>query len=461
MDTELDKELNRDGNFVFSRIDSRHYVRLLRISRQNPCNSILYNLETVAVKELHQTRYKALSYIWGHAHSASEIREIRIDNQAFHIRQNLFDFMAAAATRGESGLFFIDAICINQLDLEERQFQVQLMSRIYRCASEVIAWLGVPEADQLDNVEALSHARSHELAGWTARQWAGYRYLSHHRYWRRTWIVQEVLLASSITIWCGPFSPPLAIFSRGTREIPMPDTGGPLKAPSHLSSPAEILVTHRSRLVYRPCRDLLDQGTKVGTMEDMMTDLRSRNMTIETYQSRVPDVLYEIFLAFPVLECSDPRDRLYGLMGLLNDRSRAMIKPDYEKDLRYAFYQALKVGLEEIYHALGAAAFSKRDDGKQDAYLGYYSHIRDAFGMTEEDGMSVLRQVFSDLNLQSRLLDDMFNMQLQDQLPWRITEVNIFSGLKELGLDVEQDHKEESGRLLTFHQAQHRLFKRL
>lgn len=37
---------------------------------------------------------------------------------------------------------WIDAICINQMDLNERAQQVQLMAEIYRKASLVVVWLG-------------------------------------------------------------------------------------------------------------------------------------------------------------------------------------------------------------------------------------------------------------------------------------------------------------------------------
>lgn len=41
-----------------------------------------------------------------------------------------------------SGFFWVDAICINQEDLEERSAQVQIMPDIYSNASCVIVWLG-------------------------------------------------------------------------------------------------------------------------------------------------------------------------------------------------------------------------------------------------------------------------------------------------------------------------------
>ncbi|KAK4183821.1 heterokaryon incompatibility protein-domain-containing protein [Podospora australis] len=53
---------------------------------------------------------------------------------------------------------WIDAICINQADMEERVSQVQMMDEMYREASRVFAWLGPPDGfteDALDALEAL------------------------------------------------------------------------------------------------------------------------------------------------------------------------------------------------------------------------------------------------------------------------------------------------------------------
>ncbi|EHK18317.1 uncharacterized protein TRIVIDRAFT_131892, partial [Trichoderma virens Gv29-8] len=86
--------------------------------------------------------YRALSYTWGKATSADDLQTIRVNNQEYFVRQNLFDFLASAAARKEHGLFFVDAVCINQLDYDERQAQVQAMGLVYSRATSVISWLG-------------------------------------------------------------------------------------------------------------------------------------------------------------------------------------------------------------------------------------------------------------------------------------------------------------------------------
>ncbi len=115
---------------------------------------------------------------------------------------------------------------------------------------------------------------------------------------------------------------------------------------------------------------------------------------MSSYQSRIPDPLYLAVRKFGKLQCTDPRDRLYGLLGLLDDRTRARIKPDYTRDVDYAFRQALQIGLEELCgHRNGRPFLS---DGAGYTRLGYYCDLRDAFGLSDERARSILREVLDE-----------------------------------------------------------------
>src|SRR5690348_10050106 len=91
---------------------------------------------------------------------------------------------------GESGTWFwIDALCINQSSVTERNHQVQQMWRIYE-NRRVCAWLGSDErfADILAlRMETMTDA-------WRLRE---------SSYWERAWIVQEVALARHMTLMAG------------------------------------------------------------------------------------------------------------------------------------------------------------------------------------------------------------------------------------------------------------------
>jgi hypothetical protein len=478
---ELDKTLNRKSDFEHPTIDPEQQIRLLRF----PCYKeegiwqpaeLFYSLETVSLAHLSQTHYRALSYTWGHTECMNDVQEIFVDGQSFWIRRNLFDFLAAAAARGEDGLFFIDAICINQLHLAERQAQVQEMARIYRNADEVIAWLGMPDMAQLGNVYTLSQTKGRSgcdsnCASWTMSQWAGFRYLSHHIFWSRMWIVQEVLLASSMVVWCGSFTFPLSLFGGISGTLPpvkvkFDANGRPSttrSAGSRLQSPAACTITHRLRHVPKPIKDPMAQGTKIGTIEEMSKDLRLPLDVMTTYQSQTPDLLYQAVRKFGKLECSDPRDRLYGLLGILNERSRAQVKADYTQDISYAYYQALKIGLQELqFQNYWEVSLFNRNNEDYGA-LAYFCDVRDAFGIEDGQSLSILQRVLGELGFQSRRQAAIAEVQLQQQLQWRDTTIELnpsFDELLKYG-QLQEDPTASEGWLFKFHTRQYRMLKSL
>ncbi|KAI0599489.1 hypothetical protein F4775DRAFT_591279 [Biscogniauxia sp. FL1348] len=79
-----------------------------------------------------------------------------------------------------------------------------------------------------------------------------------------------------------------------------------------------MVVSHRIRQDLRPGTDVLAQGTAVAVRK------------------------------FGSLRCSDTRDNLYGFLGIVNEYARARAKADHTQDVRFALYQALKMGIHEI-----------------------------------------------------------------------------------------------------------------
>ncbi|KUJ12985.1 uncharacterized protein LY89DRAFT_652373 [Mollisia scopiformis] len=478
MDEEFDhdKKINRATDFKYPTIQAKRQVRLLRARFDEEHKNVVYSLEVVPLSELPWECYKALSYTWGHAHTADDVRAIQIDNQPFSVRRNLFQFLEAAADREEYGLFFIDAICINQLDHEERQSQVQEMARIYRNSNEVIGWLGIPEINQIDNIRPLSGTKRNAHEGcptWSSSQWEGFRYLSQHNFWSRLWIVQEVLLAESMTIWCGSFTFPLSLFGSATKTSPILDVriapnGRPHKVISptaRLQSPATTIVTHRLRSVPRPLRgqDPLAQGTIIGTLEEMTTGLKNPTERMTTYQSKIADLYHEVISKFGRLECSDPRDKLYGFLGILNEKSRAKVDVDYRKDVSYAFYQALKIGIQEIFLEHGGVVYPDDRNCKSSDYLAFYCDVRDAFGIDDKETLVILGKVLEELNFRKWVQEAEFEVQNQQQFVWRDQIVDVHPGFKWLSMfaEIEKEGEDGGNGLYRYHQRQGKMIERL
>ncbi|KAL9105965.1 MAG: hypothetical protein Q9227_008958 [Pyrenula ochraceoflavens] len=364
---DFDKVLNRQNGFKYfaaDDFDAKKHVRFLVLHSGND-QIFNYDLKTVPLDQLHDTYYRALSYTWGRASSLDSLREIRVNDQIFFIRQNLFDFLMTAFAKGEHGLIFIDAISINQNDHDERGSAVQEMARIFRNANQVIAWLGYPETTELKNIRAL-HAGCHDgdhSSEWSTSQWDGFRYLSYNRYWSRVWIVQEVLLASDM---------------RPTN----------VESAISLRNPA---------------------GTKLDTIDEMRQELQRPYTLTKTFQSQTPDLLHQVLRKFGRLESSDARDKLYGFLGILDGQTQTRIVPDYTRGLDYAYYQALKIGLWELYRDRGVISYSKQFTGK--GYIRYYCDARDAFGIADRESIPILRQVIAKLRFRTRFEDAILKVQ--------------------------------------------------
>jgi hypothetical protein len=85
-------------------------------------------------------RYIALSYVWG---SAVNTVPITVEGQVIQVTRNLKDALRIFSIT--PALVWADALCINQQDITERNQQVSMMSTIYRKAANVTVWLGPDE----------------------------------------------------------------------------------------------------------------------------------------------------------------------------------------------------------------------------------------------------------------------------------------------------------------------------
>jgi hypothetical protein len=152
-------------------------IRLVSVQRARPDGILRCNLFHAPLTK--NLEFHALSYVWGdpnHKHT------IMVNDQPFEVNQNLYDFldqvwkMADLSTRGEEILvepsvddlfrreclsvygeeisvapftealhWWIDAMCINQMDDHERNEQVPRMGQLYSSASQVWVWLGLPK----------------------------------------------------------------------------------------------------------------------------------------------------------------------------------------------------------------------------------------------------------------------------------------------------------------------------
>ncbi|KAH8883684.1 HET-domain-containing protein, partial [Thozetella sp. PMI_491] len=114
-------------------------IRVLKLEPSDQHDSIITcSLEVVPFKSA-TPQYEALSYVWG---DQTERNEIILDSQPTSITRNLWTTLKYIRQPDTSRTLWIDAVCINQADIHERNEQVKQMGDIYSRASRVLIWLG-------------------------------------------------------------------------------------------------------------------------------------------------------------------------------------------------------------------------------------------------------------------------------------------------------------------------------
>lgn len=205
--------------YSYSPIESSE-IRLLKFLKSDK-DGLSGTLQKFSLAPASQSppAYTALSYVWsldgtGPARSG----HISIDGAQLPVLNSLqpfFEVLLTKETLLNDGWWWIDSICVNQEDNQEKSSQVTLMKAIYSQAGTTTVWLGESSADS-------DKAMDFILAMWKATQKVGYRALEKdlrlesyssywealenfflRRWWSRVWTMQEFILSRYLSFWCG------------------------------------------------------------------------------------------------------------------------------------------------------------------------------------------------------------------------------------------------------------------
>ena len=155
-----------------------------------------------------EPEYECVSYTWG---DASDEEEIFVNAEKVLIRRHLWEALRRMRLPTEPRALWIDALCISQSDLAEKAKQVHMIGKIVSLASSVLAWLG----EHADGSEAVFHGWPAEetvtanmpmdcvpLEFWIRRLEVWLAFCSR-RWFSRRWIIQEVIVAKEVHVFCG------------------------------------------------------------------------------------------------------------------------------------------------------------------------------------------------------------------------------------------------------------------
>ncbi|KAH7019521.1 heterokaryon incompatibility protein-domain-containing protein [Ilyonectria destructans] len=193
----------------------RDCTRLVRIeAAKRDDDTIICTLFEVAFRD--RPKFDALSYMWGDGPARCNII---LNGATFSVRQNLRDALHYLRSHTPDTSYWIDAICINQDDIPERNRQVRIMHHIYFRAQTVVVWLGKRYAEYeatLPDLQRLGHDKpSNEQVKpelppdppqtdfAAAQQRSLAEELYNDGYWNRLWIIQEIGRAREIKVCFG------------------------------------------------------------------------------------------------------------------------------------------------------------------------------------------------------------------------------------------------------------------
>jgi hypothetical protein len=293
---------------------SRNEIRLITILNDG-CATINC---TLAHAPLYSAlSFKALSYCWG---DAADTNTITINGHEFQATSNLVCALQHLRTENH-GPILIDALCINQHNIPERNNQVLRMGEIYSTASDVIAWLGLEndgstraiefqrlvhrsDEDSDDYVETLREGLA--VAVGTELQSEAFESLAkffRRPFWKRIWILQEVALAPQVTFKCGP-------------EV---------LSLEELRAFRDFLSKVLSQAIY--LRPKIEIRRMLGSLLIVsLVDMNPRSLI---------DAL--LFTCGMGSQAADEKDYIYGILGMSYDGSVLVPRPDYDLSLAEIF----------------------------------------------------------------------------------------------------------------------------
>ncbi|KAJ0310460.1 hypothetical protein COL516b_002264 [Colletotrichum fioriniae] len=280
--------------------------------------------------------YEALSYVWG---DPQDTRTIKVQGETMNVTANLESALRHLRRVREALELWVDAVCINQTDNAERKHQVGMMDLIYRGAERVVVWLGsgadgyhesIPKLIQYFGSSPDRHWRVPEVQDdksiaflTEATLFRLFMFLKSTDWYKRIWTVQEILLAKSVTHVCGKH-----VFANG-----------------EIDNMAQSFNKHFSSEKCCDIDGLMPAGLAVSgrsLSQEMSPYLRQIGLILRTAkdQRASPGQSHFLELAstFRYRDATNPKDKIYGVLGLTNSLDKDII--DYEATVADAYARA-------------------------------------------------------------------------------------------------------------------------
>ncbi|KAK8058831.1 HET-domain-containing protein [Apiospora phragmitis] len=340
---------NSSVNDVYKPLDSsKDETRLVRILPSTSHTAPLELQLDVFSLQSGESNFQALSYTW-ETPSEPGARGIMLCGRPHSVSANLYAALRRLRQKTTSRVMWIDAICINQDDLEERAAQVTLMKQVYSKAREVLIWLGdsispahrsageascesgsnagqlchdlsvedaKPFSWLVDRADALAKSSSEDDA---LTAFAMLYLLSINEHWCHKSIFHEFALARDAQFVVGSVAAPASLARDFYRSYA-----------NHLPPGACCHESVTWRMTSELWDDIVQKRLALwGSSAVRMMHLSgARGNT----KKNPGTMLRELLWLLRTKSSTDPRDKVYGVLGLLPEVSfdeQTLLKPDY------------------------------------------------------------------------------------------------------------------------------------
>lgn len=158
------------GEYQYEKLKSSTSTRLMELLPGQLADQLECRLRTVDLQT--KPNYEAVSYVWG---TEDNKPTILCDGFPYGITQNLAAALQHFRNTESPRILWVDSICIDQSNIEERNQQVRTMHHVYLQATHVLIWLGEEsESCSLSKVaEAVRKLASFRTDGFE-NAWNGY-----------------------------------------------------------------------------------------------------------------------------------------------------------------------------------------------------------------------------------------------------------------------------------------------
>jgi len=331
-----------EQNYEYDTLPSDGSMRIITLLPDRYIEEIRCHLDTVEIAVVENT-YEAISYVWGNPENTVDIT---CNGRRASITVNLADALRTIRDLEKPKRLWVDSICINQKNDEEKGHQVKRMGNVYENAKRVLVWLGhdkegiakdcfrlIQETNKYmdkqleqygDELDIPTIVKPYPICNDKTR-WAKVQKLNALPWFKRVWVIQEAGLAKACVL----------LWGRNRMDI------------------AELMELTLWKS-YREDLSVLSGFSAAGSLKDVFSDVHCTYENTETWRNSMPlikaksrksgqrkSLFLDTLVAGSGMLAYDDRDHVYALLGSPLARlpdGQLIVEPDYGKKVHDVYF---------------------------------------------------------------------------------------------------------------------------